>query len=136
MYWRIKNIILTLIFVCSLGLPGYGQGYERAGWEAQLSTLAHEVSGTVRIVDHNTLEVEGFNYDGGGPAVYFYLGQTNTHDSFVTGIEIGPLLTGTVFEDAQLTVELPNDVDLDQYNAISVWCVDFSVANNYDLIRQ
>ncbi len=101
--------------------------YERAGWEAQLSTIYHNVSGTVRILDHNSLEVENFDYDGGGPAVYFYLGTENTQQAFLNGIPAGSLLSGPIYNNEAFTIDLPPGQTMDMYNAISVWCVDFRV---------
>jgi hypothetical protein len=100
--------------------------YPRAGYEAELSTIDHNVSGTATIVDANTILIEHFNYDGGGPAVYFYLGTEETQAAFINGIPIGPLLSGTARNDDEVVVHLTGSTTLDGYNAISVWCVDFS----------
>lgn len=121
-FTRIAGIVFFVAFASSVCF-----GYDRAGWEAKLSTLAHNVEGTVRIVDEDTLEIKGFSYDGGGPAVYFYLGEENSDGSFAAGLGIGPLLTGSVYSNDTLTVDLPEGVTLDGYNAVSVWCVDFAV---------
>lgn len=120
-------MILGLVLLVLPSAACVAQSYARAGWEAQLSGPFHDVAGTVRIVDEDTLEVEGFSYDGGGPAVYFYLAAENTTASFGEGLAVGPLLTGTVFSDDSLTLDLPAGVTLDGYHAISVWCVDFLV---------
>jgi hypothetical protein len=105
----------------------FGQVYERTGWEAPLSTLFHGVSGTLRIVDQNTLEVINFHYDGGGPTVYFYLGQDDTYFSFREGLLVGPLLTGQVYEGDSFIIDLPPGHTLDPYTAVSVWCADYEV---------
>ena len=122
----LKAIIGILVLQLTSSLS-FGQDYERAGWEAQLSTFSHNIAGTVRILDHDSLEIEGFYYDGGGPAVYLYLAEENTDASFEAGIPIGPLLTGTQYEDSTIVVDLPEGQSLDGYNAVSVWCVDFRV---------
>lgn len=101
--------------------------YPRAGYEAHLSTIYHNVSGTVTIVDANTLLVENFYYDGGGLTVYFYLGERDLSSDFETGLGIGPELSGTMYNNEQLIIHLPGDVNLDDYTAISVWCVDATV---------
>lgn len=119
------NSIYTYLAVIALA-PLSMAAYPRAGYEAQLSTLAHGVSGTVTIVDADTLVVENFNYDGGGPAVYFYLATEDSQSAFIAGIPIGPLLTGTVYTNDTLTLHLPAPQTLDGYHAISVWCVDFN----------
>ncbi len=123
-----RKLFLFNALVVLLILPlTFADVYDRTGWQAPLSTLFHNVSGTVTIVDANTLLVEDFNYDGGGPAVYFYLGADNTQSSFNSGLGIGPLLTGTVFTNDTLLVDLPGAQTLDGYTAISVWCEDFDV---------
>lgn len=119
------NSIYTYLAVIALA-PLSMAAYPRAGYEAELSTLAHGVSGTVTIVDANTLVVENFNYDGGGPAVYFYLATEDSQSAFIAGVSIGPLLTGTVYTNDTLTLHLPAPQTLDGYHAISVWCVDFN----------
>lgn len=125
---KARNMLIVAIAAPLLAQScGLAQYYERAGWEAQLSTKFHEVSGTVRIVDHNTLEVEDFSYDGGGPAVYFYLGTENTQAAFLNGIGVGPLLSGPAYNNETLTIDLPAGETMDMYNAVSVWCVDFEI---------
>jgi hypothetical protein len=120
---------ITVIGLVLLGLSvSLYATYPRAGYEAELSTLAHNVSGTATIVDANTILIEHFNYDGDGPAVYFYLGTEDAQAAFESGIPIGPLLTGTVYNDDEVVVHLTGSTTLDGYNGISVWCVDF-VAN-------
>ena len=114
------SIVSTLAFAAAAG------GYPRAGAQAELSTSAHNVSGTATIIDSNTIQVTHFNYDGGGPAVYFYLGTNDTQQAFVDGISIGGLLTGTAYSNDTVTVSLPAGQTLDGYNALSVWCVDFA----------
>ncbi len=103
--------------------------YPRAGWSTQLSTLAHGVSGKVTIVDAQTIVLSEFNYDGGGPRVYAYLGITNTNVAYNSGLPIGPLLTrsGQPYISDTLTLTLPTSQTLDGYVAISIWCADFKV---------
>lgn len=95
----------------------------RPGWQAQLSTLAHGVEGTVTIIDDQTLQVDHFNYDGLGIAVYFYLGVEDTNVSFTNGIGIGSDLVGPAFQDDTLVLTLPPGERIGDYGAISVWCV-------------
>jgi len=101
--------------------------YPRTGAQATLATYAHNVSGTATIVSSNSIRVDNFHYDGGGPAVYFYLGTNDTDLAYTQGTYIGPLLTGTSYTGQSVTVSLPPGQSLDGYNALSVWCVDFSV---------
>ena len=98
------------------------------GWKTELSNLFHNVSGTVSVLDPNTLLIEDFTYDGGGPAVYFYLGTEESQSAFEAGLSIGTLLTGTVYDGTQLPfeVDLPAGDTVEGWNAISVWCRDFN----------
>ncbi len=122
-----RGLLVLLVVWCFGAASSFGEVYSKTGWEAKLSTLAHNVSGTVRIVDHNTLDVENFYYDGGGPLVYFYLGKDNVYTDFFNGLGVGPLLTGTPYSNGSLTIDLPPGETLDDYNAISVWCEDFHI---------
>jgi hypothetical protein len=97
----------------------------QVGWQAELSSIAHNVSGTVTIVDEDTVQVDDFTYDGGGISVYFYLGHEQTRDSFQNGLQIGPQLLGTPRNGTEppLVIDLPASQTLEGWNAISVWCV-------------
>jgi len=97
--------------------------FQRAGWQAELSTVAHNVSGTVTIIDQDTFRVDNFNYDGGGIEVYFYLATENTSSAFANGLAVGEDMEGTPFVDDSLEIDLPAGKTFDGYNAISVWCV-------------
>jgi len=100
----------------------------QVGWQAELSTFAHSVSGTVTILDDTTIQVDDFTYDGGGIVVYFYLGETNSGAAFASGIPIGPDLRGTSFDGTQapLVYDLQGEQTLEGLQAISVWCVTAS----------
>lgn len=102
-------------------------GYARAGWVATLSKLAHGVSGTVTIVDSRTLRLSNFQYDGGGPQVYAYLGREDSSAAYQAGLPIGPRLNrgGVPYLNATLDLQLPEGQTLDSYVALSIWCSDF-----------
>ncbi len=100
--------------------------YPRAGWEAELSQVAHGVSGTVRIVDEFTLYVEDFNYDGTGLTVYFWLDDENWGGPDVdydSGIAVSQNLIGPPFNGASLELDL-GAISMDGHDGISVWCED------------
>jgi hypothetical protein len=103
--------------------------YPRAGFITKLSTLAHGVSGYAQIVDARTIRLTQFNYDGGGPQVYAYLGTSNTNAAFENGSIIGEQLNGKgPYANATLTLTLPITApNLDGFTAISIWCADFRV---------
>jgi len=99
------------------------------GWQASLTfDTHHHVSGTVTIVDEDSLRVDDFTYDGGGHPVYFYLGTEETEEAFKVGQQIGPLLNGTIFDGTQdpLLLDLPVGQTLEGFHSISVWCVRHS----------
>jgi len=96
------------------------------GLVSEFSTLAHRVSGTLTIIDDRTLEISNFNYDGGGPSVYFYTGTDGQYRSQDGGRLIGPLLNGREYNNETLRVTLPDDLTLDDFNGVSVWCDIFS----------
>lgn len=99
----------------------------QVGWQTSLFTQSHNVSGTVTIVDEDTLRFDSFTYDGGGPLVYFYLGATNNDAGFQAGLRIGSELSGTSFDGSQgpITVDLPAGETLEGFHGISVWCERF-----------
>lgn len=95
------------------------------GRSVQLSSLAHGVSGTVTVADDCTLVVDNFNYDGGGPSVYFYGGQ-NTSYIGADAFSIGPQLNGRSWQNETLTLVIPEGKSLDDFDSVSVWCFDFN----------
>lgn len=42
----------------------------------EIRTLQYDVSGTVYVVDEDTLKIEDFNYNGKGPDAFFYVGES------------------------------------------------------------
>jgi len=95
------------------------------GRTAALSNLAHGVSGNVTVINDCTLEVTNFNYDGGGPSVYFYGGQ---NESYVgdNAFSIGPRLNGRMWQNETLALAIPEGKSLDDFDSVSVWCFDFN----------
>lgn len=126
MQHRIRLPLLAPALLCLC--PAASQA-AAIGSVAELSTLYHNVGGTVTVIDDDTFRVDGFTFDGGGPAVYFYLATGETNAEFVAGLPIMPLLSGTVFDGTQapLFFDLPTGETFSSYNAISVWCADFQV---------
>jgi len=120
-------------FQDSLGIvvTDCGSSSSKVGYSGSFQTLAHNVSGTATILDDCSFSISNFNYDGGGPAVYFYGAQGNDF-SGASAFSMGSLLTGQVFNDATLTVVLPDGKTFDDFDSISVWCEDFN-ANFGDL---
>lgn len=90
-------------------------------------TIAHGVSGRAEIIDNCTIKVTEFYYDGRGPQVNFYVAQDHDYvseDAFAISREIN----GPSYENAEFTLRLPNGKTLDDFNTLSVWCVEFSAS--------
>jgi len=85
----------------------------------------HGVSGTITILNDCVIEVTGFNYDGGGPSVYFY-GATDSKFSSADAFPIGPRLNATAWVNDTLRLTIPEGKSLDDFNSLSVWCKDFN----------
>ncbi len=100
-----------------------GATHPLVGRSAEFSTIAHEVSGTMTVLDDRTIEISNFNYDGLGVEVIFYYG---TDGDYRSGGAIGPELTGTRFVNETFTLTLPDNLTLDDFNGLSVWCVPFN----------
>lgn len=93
------------------------------GTTSTFSNFAHDIGGTLTLIDDRTIEISNFTYDGGGPSVFFY---TGTDGNYAAGRLIGPMLNGRVWNGETLTIELPGDITLDDFNGISVWCDIFN----------
>ena len=90
-------------------------------------TMAHDVSGRAEIIDNCTIKVTEFYYDGKGPQVNFYVAQDHDYvseDAFAISREIN----GPFYENAEFTLRLPNGKTLDDFNTLSVWCVEFGAS--------
>lgn len=94
------------------------------GRTAELSTRAHGVSGTITVLNDCTIAVSQFNYDGGGPAVFFYAAVAQNYAS--NSFPIGPRLNGRQWVNASLLLPIPDGMTLDDFDSLSVWCFDFN----------
>lgn len=112
---------------------GCGSDHAKVGYTGTFSTLAHNVSGTVTIMDNCTLQIENFNYDASAPVVYFY-GDTSSNFLSDNAFTIGGILRDNNVEyvNTSITLKLPNNKTLDDLEYLSVWCIDFN-ANFGDL---
>ncbi len=98
------------------------------GTTAEFTTLFHDVAGTLTLLDDRTIQITNFTYDGDGPSVYFYTGTDGGYDPSQGGRRFGPRLNGRPYNNETLTITLPDDITLDDFNGISVWC-DLFFAN-------
>ncbi|MHC4088200.1 MAG: DM13 domain-containing protein [Planctomycetota bacterium] len=122
----LKKVILAALLLNQVFCATTFATCSRVGWQADLSTLFHDVDGIVTIVDEDTIQVDHFYFDGLGLSIYFYLATEDDDAAFANGLQIGTNLFGTVFSDDSMTIDLPANETIDDYNAISVWCVPVS----------
>ncbi len=116
--------ILLLALLLVIPVAQAGVIFPGPGWQAILSTDFHQVSGTVTVIDADTIMVDGFVYDSQGIDVYFYLGADDSFDSFNNGLQVGPQLVGTVFDGTgpPIVIDLPVGRTIEGFGAIAVWC--------------
>ncbi|TPH15644.1 DM13 domain-containing protein [Litorilituus lipolyticus] len=95
------------------------------GYSGFFETFHHNVAGKATIIDDCTIEISQFDYDGGGPDVYFY-GAINHKYNSTDAFPIGNKLNGQIYNNATITIKLPQNKTLDDLTGLSVWCVDFS----------
>jgi len=107
---------------------GVNSTHPLVGTVRQFSTLAHDVAGTVTILDDRTIQVTDFVFDGGGVDVFFYVGNDGRFDRAAGGRPLGPQLVGTRQNGGTITLTLPDDLTLDDFNGLSVWCIPFSAS--------
>jgi len=100
--------------------------HSMVGYTGNFANYQHGIQGTATILDDCTIQIDNFSYDGGGPAVYFYAALNQDYNG-VDAFQVGTLLSGTNYNSALLTITLPQGKTLDDFNSLSVWCVDFSV---------
>lgn len=101
--------------------------HAKVGQVANLSTIAHGVSGRAEIINNCTIEVTSFNFDGNAPNVVFY-GAANpgaTAHDYSNGYSLSDRLDGTEFVNATYTITLDDPSMLDILDGLSVWCVAF-----------
>ncbi|XP_058062739.1 protein Skeletor, isoforms B/C isoform X1 [Anopheles bellator] len=97
---------------------------------ADLTELHHGVSGSVYAVDARTLFLKNFNYDGEGPAAYFYVGNTrapSNKGAYRLRDERGRTGVLRKYRNEDITLSLPEGKTLRDIRWFSVWCDDFSV---------
>ena len=81
------------------------------------------VDGLATIVDDCTIRIDNFSYNGGGIVVEFYAGLDGEYSASSGGFSLSEDLRGTRFSGETVTLTLPEDTSLDDFNGLSVWCV-------------
>jgi len=108
------------------GISTCPQTHPMVGYTGTFQTKSHNVAGTATIIDDCTIHVTNFDYDGGGPAVYFYAAtdfQFDGADAFAVSNDI----SGPEYENYEFVLTLPSNKTLDDLNTLSVWCVQVGV---------
>jgi hypothetical protein len=97
----------------------------KIGYTGTFSTLAHNVSGRATVIDNCTLEISMFNFDGAAPNGQFYAG-VNGNFSGSGAFGIGERIDGRSYSNETIVLELPAGQFVDDFDSLSVWCVEFS----------
>jgi len=97
----------------------------KMGYTGTFSTLAHNVSGRATVIDNCRLEITMFNFDGAAPNVRFYAG-VNGNFADAEAFGIGDRIDGRNYSNETLVLELPAGKFVDDFDSLSVWCVEFS----------
>ena len=101
-----------------------GSDHPKVGQTAQLFMRSHDVSGTVTIVDNCTLRVDNFNFDGGGINVDWYAGvREGDRINYNTDTSLGDIPLFVRYTNETITIPLPANITLDDFDGISVWCI-------------
>lgn len=100
---------------------GCGDDDPRVGTTAELVTRAHQVMGTVRIVDNCTVVIEDFVYDGGGLDVRAVVSPNGDYGRGVVLTE--DLRNSGGYNGADLELPLPDGITLDDVGGLSIWCL-------------
>ena len=115
----------TLEALNGITLGSCAKTHSKVGWNGNFSTLAHNVSGKATIIDDCTIHISEFYYDGGGPEVYIYAANNHNYGD-TSAFAISQRINNNVYDNNSLTLTLPNGKSLDDFNGLSVWCVDFA----------
>ncbi|XP_045489403.1 protein Skeletor, isoforms B/C isoform X4 [Pieris rapae] len=109
---------------------GLGECLQYGSEVGALSELQHGVRGRLYAVDSRTVYLKDFNYDGVGPAAYFYVGTSKT-PSARGAVRLRDERGGTSplrkYRGESITLSLPDGSTLKDYAWFSVWCDDYSV---------
>lgn len=100
----------------------------KIGQSATLSSLFHSVGGIATIIDDCTIEITNFTFDGGGIDVQIYGGSNGNFHPAAGGFSLSQNLVGIAYSGNSLTLTLPNDKTIDDFDSISVWCVAVGVS--------
>ncbi|GAQ87169.1 DOMON domain containing protein [Klebsormidium nitens] len=97
------------------------------GYQAQLSTIFHDVAGLLTVIDDCTLVVQNFTFDGSAPATYFWGAPGSSQDPISLRAPRGFRLTDqrlTRSESVTVQVNLKDNLTFagSGIGVVSVWC--------------
>ena len=121
----VEHFQSTLNQISSENIGSCEKSHGMVGYSGFFETFHHNVAGKATIIDDCTIEITQFDYDGGGPDVFFYGALNHEYDGS-SAFAIGQQLNGQVYNNAGITIKLPLNKTLDDLNGLSVWCVDFA----------
>ena len=95
--------------------------HPRVGATLELLNFAHDIGGSVTVVDDCTLRFTEFSFDGRGINVQIYGGLEGNYSA---GFSMtGDLKRGQGYEGASFEINLPDSKSLDDLDGVSIWCV-------------
>ncbi|XP_063541706.1 uncharacterized protein LOC134750472 isoform X4 [Cydia strobilella] len=123
-----RSGVLAVVVLC-IGCALSAEGYVGKSLGA-LTQLEHGVRGHVYAVDARTLYIQGFYYDGEGPAAYFYVGTSGAPSA--TGAtrlrdERGNTNPLRKYRGEGVALALPDNLTLKDIRWFAVWCDEYSV---------
>ncbi|KAI1303214.1 Protein Skeletor, isoforms B/C [Halotydeus destructor] len=91
-------------------------------------TSSHDVKGFIYAPDDSHIYVDGFNYDGAGPAAVFWAGTSGkpSQEGFTIPDELGRTVKLGRYRNKSVLLTLPDGKKVSDIKWISVWCRDFA----------
>ena len=117
----------TLIELNNQEVVNCDSNHSSIGRYGYFETIAHGVSGRAEIIDNCTIKVTEFYYDGRGPKVNFYVAQDHDYAN-ESAFAISREINGPSYENSEFILRLPNGKTLNDFNTLSVWCVEFGAS--------
>ncbi|MCF2950485.1 DM13 domain-containing protein [Paraglaciecola aquimarina] len=98
----------------------------KAGYTGEFTNYAHDVAGKAKVLDGCTIEITMFNFDGQAPNVRFYSGN-NLMFTGDNAVALSDRIDGRAYQAETIILRMPAGVSVDDFDSISVWCVEFTV---------
>jgi|GEM_PF-4207901 len=84
---------------------------------------SHGVSGVATIVGKNVIRISSLRHDGSAPGLDLRVGLSSMSRSKFVVLQV----TGRqIFNDATLDLTLPDSVNLNSFDTLTVWCYEFT----------